>query len=287
MSGLFIIIAAVCCIAVLISAVFLIRLGRKKKVWKRYGAPSRLSDAEKDVRHEIPGLLHRIWIGPRVFPPFKDLDWIESFESENSDFTPLVWKDADVRRLIAEKYPEYEQLYSGYRLNIQRADLARYLVLYEYGGMYADLDMSAARPVRELLENYPKKGFFSFVEIVLSEKRAREIGEGEPIRKEGHRRGWNEIPEDPERIASYVFLCAPGHPVMLAILKEAKRRAGLPVKRQYDVYYTTGPDLFTTVVHRCMGDGFDVTMIDKTMADEFMLHHGSATWKTFINFGFH
>jgi mannosyltransferase OCH1-like enzyme len=287
MSGLFIIVAAVCCMAVLISAAILFRLGRKKKVRKRYGSPASLSDGKRDVRHGIPGLLHRIWIGPRVFPPFKDLRWIESFEKENSDFTPLVWKDADVRRLIAEKYPEYEQLYSGYRLNIQRADLARYLVLYEYGGMYADLDMSAMRPVRELLENYPKKGFFSFVEIVLSEKRAREIGEGEPIRKEGHRRGWNEIPEDPERIASYAFLCAPGHPVMLEILKEAGRRAGLPVKRQYDVYYTTGPDLFTTVVHRCMHDGFDVTMIDKTMADEFMLHHGSATWKTFINFGFH
>jgi len=287
MSGLFIIIAAVCCIAILISSVSLFRLGRKKKVRKRYGAPSGLSGAEQDVQHGIPGLLHRIWIGPRVFPPFKDLRWIESFEKENSDFTPLVWKDADVRKLILEKYPEYEGVYSGYRLNIQRADLARYLVLYEYGGMYADLDMSAVRPVRGLVENFPKKGFFSFVEIVLSEKRALEIGEGEPIRKEGQRRGWNEIAEDQERIASYAFLCAPGHPVMLEILKEAGRRAGLPVKRQYDVYYTTGPDLFTTVVHRCMGDGFDVTMIDKNMADEFMLHHGSATWKTFINFGFH
>ena len=286
MSLLNIIFAVVFSIVVLISAFSLFRLGRKRKVQKRYDSPSRLLDSGPDVQAEIPRLLHRIWIGPRVYPAYKDLVWIDSFDRKNGDFEPLVWKEEDVRRLIDEKYPQYADIYSGYRLNIQRADLARYIVLYEYGGMYADLDMSAVRPVRELLEKYPGKLFFAFVEIVLSAQRAREIGEREPIRKEGHSKGWNDIPEEPERIASYAFLSAPKHPVMLEILKEAERRAGLPVKRQYDVYYTTGPDLFTTVIHRCLRQGLDVTVIDKSQADGFMIHHGSATWKTVINFGF-
>jgi mannosyltransferase OCH1-like enzyme len=286
MKFLYFIVIATSCVAVFIVGVAVTRLCRKRNLRKRYSLPSQLLVGAHTERGTIPRLLHRIWIGPRTFPPYKDLPWIESFERANDDFTPIVWKDEEVRKIIEEKYPEYANIYHGYRLNIQRADLARYLVLYEFGGMYADLDMSGIQPVSELLERYPESTFFSFEEIVLTEQKALEIGEGEPIRREGNRMGLSEIPEDTQRIASYTFLCAPKHPVMLEILKEAKRRAGLPVKRQYDVFYTTGPDLFTTVVHRYLPDDPGVTVIDKQTADGFFIHKGSATWKTFINFPF-
>jgi mannosyltransferase OCH1-like enzyme len=262
------------------------RYRKKKKVQERYESPSVLSLWGSLGDTAIPRFLHRIWIGPRVFPPYKDLRWIRSFDTVNDDFTTIVWKDSDVKRMIEDRFPEFAGLYRGYRLNIQRADLARYLVLYEYGGMYADLDMAAVRPVRELLDKNPGKRFFCFVEIVLNPERAREIGEDEPIRKEGKKKGLNEIAEDAERIASYAFLCTPRHPVMLEILKEAVKRAVFPVRRQYDVFYTTGPDMFTSTIHRCKADLDDLAVIEKTQADGFLVHHGSATWKTFINFGF-
>ena len=272
--------------AVVFGTLSLCRYRGKRKVQARYGTPSALYDREEEEAPVIPRFLHRIWIGPRVFPPYRDLRWIRSFDTVNDDFKTIVWKDTDVKRLIDERFPEFAALYRGYRLNIQRADLARYLVLYEYGGMYADLDMSAVRPVRELLVDRPDKHFFCFVEIVLGPARAREIGEGEPIRQKGKKMGFNEIPEDTERIASYAFCCTPHHPVMGEILKEAARRSAFPVRRQYDVFYTTGPDLFTSVIHRCRTDHEDLAVIEKSRADGFLLHHGSATWKTFVNFGF-
>jgi mannosyltransferase OCH1-like enzyme len=282
-------IAVLFCVAAAVAffgAVMVSRYRKKKKVQAQYDPPNTLYDRKGEKGPAIPRLLHRIWIGPRVFPPYKDLRWMQSFDTVNDDFTTIVWKDSDVKRMIEDRFPEFADLYRGYRLNIQRADLARYLVLYEYGGMYADLDMAAVRPVRELFDKNPGKRFFCFVEIVLDPERAREIGENEPIRKEGKKKGLNEIAEDAERIASYAFLCTPRHPVMLEILKEAVKRAVFPVRRQYDVFYTTGPDMFTSAIHRCKADLDDLAVIPKKEADRFLLHHGSATWKTFINFGF-
>jgi mannosyltransferase OCH1-like enzyme len=281
-----IILAVVFSILLLFVSISVSRLIRKRIARKRYNNSSVLPESSPNREGSVPKILHRIWIGPRVFPPYKDLRNMHSFDSLNEAFLRVVWKEEDIRLLIKKHYPEYESIYRGYRLNIQRADLARYLVLYEYGGVYADLDVSAVRPLGELLAAQPDKRFLCFVEIVLPEERANAIGEGEPIRKTGKQMGFGEIPEDCERIASYLVACAPKHPVMLKILEEVKRRSVLKVKRQYDVFYTTGPDLFTTVVHRCLKEDPDIMTVDKVTADGFFIHHGSALWKTFVNFPF-
>lgn len=66
--------------------------------------------------------------------------------------TSSVWKEKcsgweyvyhsarDRRSFIEEKFPEYLHLYDYIGPNIYKADFWRYLVLYEYGGIYADLD---------------------------------------------------------------------------------------------------------------------------------------------------
>jgi mannosyltransferase OCH1-like enzyme len=283
---LVLVIIAVLCLILLFLSISISRLIKKRKSRKRYSQPSGLADKTAVNNGSIPRILHRIWIGPRVFPHRKDLRWIQSFDDLNSGFTRVVWRDDDIRMLLSSSYKEYEDIYSGYKLNIQRADLARYLVLYEYGGVYADLDVSAVRPMSELLADHPDKQFFCFVEIVLTKERANEIGIGEPIRKIGKEKGFGVIPEDQERIASYLVMCSPKHPMMLKILEEVKRRSVLKVKKQYDVFYTTGPDLFTTVVHRHLKENPDAMVVDKETSDSFFIHHGSAIWKTFINFPF-
>ncbi len=262
------------------------RLKARSKVQNTYRSPSILPETKIEKGNAIPKLLHRVWIGPRYFPPYKDLNALKSFDQINAGFRKVLWRDADVQRLIKKSHPEYNEIYSGYRLNIQRADLARYLILYEYGGVYSDLDISGFRPMDELLRMYPESNFFSFVEITLTPERARSIGEREKIRRVGMEMGFGSIPEDPERIASYLCICTPKHPMMLAVLEEAKRRSILQACRQYDVFYITGPDLFTTVIHRYLTKYHDVIVIDRKTADNFFIHHGSALWKTFVNFPF-
>lgn len=56
------------------------------------------------------------------------------------EFTHILWDDKMARDLILEKYPWFLETYDSYSSNIQRADAARYFILYTYGGLYADLD---------------------------------------------------------------------------------------------------------------------------------------------------
>ena len=47
-------------------------------------------------------------------------------------------EDAANRRFIAEHFPWFLSLYDIYRLNIQRADAVRYLILFTHGGLFVD-----------------------------------------------------------------------------------------------------------------------------------------------------
>lgn len=52
-----------------------------------------------------------------------------------------MWNKKDIELLLVDKYPEYIDLYNEFRYDIQRADFIRYIILYEYGGIYIDCDV--------------------------------------------------------------------------------------------------------------------------------------------------
>ena len=52
-----------------------------------------------------------------------------------------MWSKKDCELLLVDKYPEYIDLYNEFRYDIQRADFIRYIILYEYGGIYIDCDV--------------------------------------------------------------------------------------------------------------------------------------------------
>tara|TARA_R100000808_G_scaffold16040_1_gene36502 strand:+ start:3116 stop:3790 length:675 start_codon:yes stop_codon:yes gene_type:complete len=58
-----------------------------------------------------------------------------------------LWDLKDLEKLIEEDYPEYLDLFNGFRYNIQKADFARYCILHKYGGLYIDCDI---RPMKNL-----------------------------------------------------------------------------------------------------------------------------------------
>lgn len=61
--------------------------------------------------------------------------------------TVMVWDDRRCRTLIKTKFNWFLPYYDNYRYNIQRVDAARYFILYEYGGLYMDMDY-------EVLKNF-------------------------------------------------------------------------------------------------------------------------------------
>jgi len=57
------------------------------------------------------------------------------------------------RAMIKNEFPFFLEAYDNYEFGIQRADAARYFVLYKYGGLYADLDYE---PLVNFWQHLPK-----------------------------------------------------------------------------------------------------------------------------------
>ncbi|GLR80821.1 glycosyltransferase (plasmid) [Azospirillum oryzae] len=171
-----------------------------------------------DTCSPIPRLIHQTWKTRDVPLEFQALQrsWID----RNSGFEYRFWTDEDIGRFIAEEHPALLPVFHGYADPIARIDLARYLILRRFGGVYADLDFECLRPIDGLLEGR------SFV-----------VG----LEPEEHGRLAKAVERGLPRILCPSFLASvPGHPFwdhLLDRLVEARSSA--------DVLDATGPFLLT------------------------------------------
>ena len=98
----------------------------------------------------IPRIIHQSWKVEQV--PERWLGFQASWRRHHPGFEYRLWTDDDNRAFVARQFPEFLPVYDGYRHPVNRADLARYLVVAHFGGVYADLDCEALRPIDALLE---------------------------------------------------------------------------------------------------------------------------------------
>ena len=60
------------------------------------------------------------------------------------------------RHLIATRFPQWLTLWNDLPLSIMRADMIRYFILYEFGGVYADLDFEALQSLDNMIVTVQK-----------------------------------------------------------------------------------------------------------------------------------
>ena len=87
----------------------------------------------------IPKIIHQTWKTRDIPDGWKDS--VPSWQEFHPDWQHILWTDADLESFIAERYPWFLPTYRDYPYAIQRVDAARYFLLYEYGGIYSDLDV--------------------------------------------------------------------------------------------------------------------------------------------------
>lgn len=183
-----------------------------------------------------------------------------------------LWGRKAVDELLS-KYPELQNLCSTFNRKVQKADLARYLIIYEHGGFYFDLD---CRPeAHSLLQDLQKPNMNAsaifFIECYITPEFA-EKSRGIPIRQ--------GRPEDLERIANFAFGAEAGHPVLWHTLELLQQRCkAYPTHNgDYDILYKTGPDCITDCVHaeKKLYNAFDVKILEHS---PYMKHVCTGTWR--------
>lgn len=97
----------------------------------------------------IPKIIHQTWRDydlpvPESLP--------ESWRKMNPDWQYRFWTDEDLENLVVQDYPELLDYYLSVPKPVQRADIARYLIIHKYGGIYADIDTECFAPLDVLAD---------------------------------------------------------------------------------------------------------------------------------------
>ena len=99
-----------------------------------------LNIKKSEYTSEIPKIIHQTAMADQS--KWKQ-EWFrcqKSWQEKFPDFEYKMWNDEDLDDFIKTKYPWFYDTYTGYDEKIKRIDAARFFILYEHGGMYADMD---------------------------------------------------------------------------------------------------------------------------------------------------
>jgi mannosyltransferase OCH1-like enzyme len=100
----------------------------------------------------IPHIIHQTYKTHLI--PRQLGDYVHSLVKLNPNWSYYFWTDTSSRKFVAERFPTLLQMWDNYRRPINRADAIRYLILYEFGGFYADFDVQCMRPLDNVTFNY-------------------------------------------------------------------------------------------------------------------------------------
>lgn len=173
----------------------------------------------------IPHYIHQTWKTTEI--PLEFLRCVDSWKELNPGWQHVLWTDATMEAFVEKNFPEIHPLYLSYPNNIFRADLFRLLVLYEVGGVYADLDMECVKSLDHLFKTHAKESA-----LVLSYQHPTQS-----------KLLWREHP-----LFHFEFAAAASkndilHAIIEHIIK--KRFYDNERKQNIPVFYVTGPNAIT------------------------------------------
>lgn len=196
----------------------------------RFTLAERTAMAEVN-RHPVPRLIHQIWIGDLEPPPAISA-WAAHAARQGYEYR--LWREQDIVGIGIEQDPIFTAM-------LQRddfpgaVDVARYIILKRFGGIYLDADWFPARSDISFHDLSPMIGLTTITEPV-----PRQTGVGATL-------------------LANSFIAAPaGHPVFARLLSALPQvMNALP---EGPAWWATGPLIFTVVAR-----GTSVTILDDTI----------------------
>ncbi|VHO02144.1 TcdA/TcdB catalytic glycosyltransferase domain-containing protein [Candidatus Rhabdochlamydia sp. T3358] len=169
----------------------------------------------EDDSIRIPLIVHQIWLGGQV--PEKYGEWMKSWVNLMG-WEYKLWTDDDVKEMVLYNRKLYDQS-SNYG---EKSDILRLEILWEYGGLYVDVDYECIKP--EIFDGLHKS--FDFY-----------IG-FEPIE--------HGLIYDMYKTCNALVGAAPGHPLILDFMEHMNENV---IKYQYQTAVEkTGPDYLSRVI---------------------------------------
>ncbi len=108
---------------------------------------------------KIPKIIHQLWIGEHKIPWRYINTWKNDYIKKNPDWEYMLWTEKELEELNMENKHIYdlESTYNG------KSDIARYEILYKYGGIWIDADSVWIndKSLNDLIEGAKETNFFA------------------------------------------------------------------------------------------------------------------------------
>ncbi|KAL7533859.1 hypothetical protein ACHAWF_004643 [Thalassiosira exigua] len=139
----------------IVSTILLYKKGREHSIYHPVNVLNTTHDepSKSDRQGDVPLILHRMWRDDHILnrsDPELPANWSKAFADctehyRQRNWTTILWTDETIRGFLAQNFPSFLPEYDAYRYDIQRADAARYFILFHFGGVYMDLDIGCRR----------------------------------------------------------------------------------------------------------------------------------------------
>lgn len=161
---------------------------------------------------KIPKIMHQIWIGPKPAPT----KFMDTWKNKHPDFEYIRWNEDE----LTKRNFQYECLDAINKMTEinGKADIIRWEILYQYGGIFLDADSICIEPFDETFLS--KNGFAGF--------------ENEMARKNLVATGTMGFPKH--------------HPICRAAIDWILKNDTCPLTCGNRAWYTVGPGLLTRVL---------------------------------------
>ncbi|KAG9700481.1 glycosyltransferase family 32 protein, partial [Aureobasidium melanogenum] len=154
--------------------------------------------------------------------------------------------------------PDIIGVYKSLNAKIIKQDLLRYLIMYVEGGVYADIDVEAIRPVKKFI---PKIYDEADVDMVIGIETDEPSFASHPV-----------LGSKAQSFCQWTFMCKPRLPVMMRLIEnimkwlhELSREQELPISELHldfnEVLTGTGPSAFTKAILAEMSKAVGKTVV--------------------------
>lgn len=113
----------------------------------------------------IPRYLHFIWVGEEAAPP-KVSENVIQWKNMMEDWNVRIWTNDD---LTLDNFPKklLDRVHKAQK-GAQKADILRYYIVYQYGGVYLDTDMTPYRTLNPIFNHFKTSTLFLCHDLPLT-----------------------------------------------------------------------------------------------------------------------
>lgn len=189
----------------------------------------------------------------------RDSSTARSWVQKNPDFRYEVLTDNNDMSYVEQHFgpggvnrPDIVELYRNINATIIKADLLRYMVMYAEGGVYADIDVEALKPVSRFIPDhrYAEEDIDMVIGIEIDQPQFKD----HPI-----------LGKKSQSFCQWTFMARPRTPVMMRLIEnimgwldDLARKQNVPISEvvlDFDqVISGTGPSAFTAAIIDEMND---------------------------------